>query len=147
MAFFLLMNLFLLNSGVAAELTIIGPCSESPLSKQSLEIFTGDTVGTSTIRQLDNLGIPYLGTERGLHSIYDTPTGSQAIEVVSATEYLAYGWCYSVNGFEPADYPDEFAVSENDSILWWFGYAHFKDGRWIAQCNPSYLRASPQFCP
>lgn len=130
----------------AAQLSFIGPCDSNPLVQIEFNANEGETVGSATIEQLNTAFIPYLGTERGLNSIFNTPIGIDAIELVSEQEYLAYGWCYSVNGFEPSNFPNEYAIAQDDKILWWFGYAHFKDGKWITQCRLSYLRQSAQFC-
>lgn len=130
----------------AGTISFIGPCQKTPVFTQ--EFFTvHNSVGAITVDILSMNSIPFKGTEKGMNSIFKTPTGLDAMEVISDTEMMAYGWCYSVNGFEPAEYPSDYFVAEADDILWWFGYAHYKNGKWITQCTPSHLRKSKQFCP
>lgn len=131
------------NAGI---ISFVGPCSEEPLFSTELKNSEGLSVGTMTIDTLKTYSIPFLGTEQGMNSIFDTPTGLAAMEVISDTEMLAHGWCYSVNGFEPNTYPNEVMLKNGDNILWWFGYAHYKDGQWITQCTPAFQRRSAQFC-
>lgn len=137
---------FTLSNGVAGTISFVGPCEKAPLAINEFHNVQGKTIGEVTIESLDKLAVPYAGNDRGLNSVFSTPTGLEAMEVISDTEMLAYGWCYSVNGFEPALFPSEITAKENDTILWWFGYAHFKDGEWITQCTPSYERRADQFC-
>ena len=70
----------------------------------------------------------------------------KAIEIVSENEMYAYGWCYSVNGFEPNVYPHEVFINPegDDQIIWWFGFAHYLNGQWLSMCEPSYER-KPDF--
>lgn len=145
---FKIITLFLISSSVfGASLTIIGPCEETPLFKQEVLFQDTDTVGSLTIKTLELNKIPFQGTEVGINSIFKTPTGLDALEVISETEMMAYGWCYSINGLEPNVFPNEIPISQNsDKILWWYGYAHFKDGNWISQCEPSFKRKPSQFC-
>lgn len=142
----LLISMLLTFSSHAGVLKIVGPCSKTPVIKHDFSLEASSTVGKLSVDLFDEHGVPYIGSELGINSILDTPTGSDAMEIISNSEMLAYGWCYSVNGFEPGEYPNKVAVKTGDEVLWWFGYAHYKDGEWIAQCTPSYQRMSPKFC-
>lgn len=143
---FLIFLLVLTQNIFAASISIIGACSEIPLKTIHFKSAPGDSVGSVTIEQLRKTNTPFIGSERGIHSIFATPIGINAMEFLTPTDYMAYGWCYSVDGLEPGSYPDEYFIKNHQQIVWWFSYAHFKEGDWISQCSPSYLRASPQFC-
>ena len=131
----------------AASLSIMTPCDEPLLFRHSFHLGAeGSNVGKQTISTLTQLEIPFEGAEQGISSIFNTPTGLDAIEVISDTEMNAYGWCYSVNGFEPGTYPNEFSIKQQDSILWWYGFAKYKGGKWITQCTPSHERKDSEFC-
>ena len=142
----LIITLMIITEVSAGTISFIGPCSKEPIFERSFSLEKKSNVGKLTIEILEAEGIPYLGTELGINSIFNTATGQEAIEIISDQEMLAYGWCYKVNDFEPGDYPNQVLIEEADNLTWWFGYAHYKNGEWIAQCNPSYLRKSPVFC-
>lgn len=130
----------------AGTISFIGPCDKKPLFTTELKNIEGESVGYITIKTLKAYSIPFKGTEQSLSSIFNTPIGLDAMEILSDTEMLAHGWCYSVNGFEPGTYPNEIILKKNDHILWWFGHAHYNQGKWITQCTPSYQRRSAQIC-
>lgn len=130
----------------AGKLEIVGPCLETPLFSASIQGVDGKSAGAVTVETLTSENIPFAGTERGMNSIFNTPTGLEAVEVLSDSEMLAYGWCYSVNGVEPAKYADQAILKEDDTLKWWFGYARYKDGVWVSQCRPSHVRKPVQFC-
>ncbi len=130
----------------ASSLSLIGPCHEGPAFEQGLKIQSGESVGAYTVRFLEHFGIDYIGSERGMNSILNTPTGMDAMEIISDREMNAYGWCYSVNGFSPEVYPDEFEMKEGDVVKWWFGYAHYYEGQWLTQCSPSFERKPKFLC-
>lgn len=146
MKFFRLLFVFFIVQSYAATLTIIGPCSDEPLFEAQSALSMKTNAGQFTVDTLEERGIPFQGEERGMNSIFNTPVGLEAMEVLSDREMLAYGWCYSVNGFEPALYPNEVILGPEDEVKWWFGYARFLNGEWISQCEPSHIRRSPQFC-
>ena len=141
---------FTLNTCLhAGILSVVGPCQEAPLFSNSFQVKSQEikSIGRVSLEVFEQFQVPYLGTEQGINSIFDTPIGIDAMEVISSSEYLAYGWCYKVNEIEPSEFPHEIQAKNNDVILWWFGYARYKDGQWIEQCTPSYLRRSAKFCP
>lgn len=128
----------------ATVLEFIGPCSEKPLfAEQVTGVYSN--AGTLTVKTLEEKSIPFLGAEEGINSIFSTPVGLDAMEVISDNEMRAYGWCYNVDG----EYPDVFAnqvvvSSETLKVQWIFGYAYYLNGEWISQCEPSY-KIKPQF--
>ena len=138
---------FILSFNIyAGTISFIGPCDESPLATFDTALNSSSNVGSLTIEILEKNNISYIGSELGLNSIFDSPVDKEAIEFLGPNELLAYGWCYSVNGFEPNSYPNEYSVSAEDDILWWYGYAHYKNGQWLTQCMPSYTRKSEFLC-
>lgn len=143
---FIIFLTLLSQSAISGSISFVGPCDTTPLFVEKFDSIEGKNVGEFTVSTLEINQIPFSGSEMGMNSIFNTPTGRDAMEIIGESEFLAYGWCYKINDFEPGHYPHEIPVSDEDHIVWWFGYAHYKDGQWISQCEPSYLRRSPQFC-
>lgn len=120
----------------AAELSpvsfkVIGKNGEVLDSHQD-EVSLPQTAGQVTVHFLEKNQIPFVGDADGIVSIYSL--GSD-LEVLSDTEMKAYGWCYSVNGVVPEDFVHKINITEsNTEIIWFYGYAHYKLGEWIAQC-------------
>ncbi len=128
-------------------LSIIGPCSATPEYKSTQALLKPTTVGQFTIEFLDNNQIPYVGSEEGLNSILNTPYDKKAIEVLGENEMRAYGWCYSVDGLEPAVMPHEFELKGDETVIWWYAFSHWKAGQWLTYCTPAHSVAQPQLCP
>ena len=130
----------------AATMKVQGPCSAEPLVAEEFPINHEETVGAFTVRVFDLLNISYLGNDQGMNSIFETPVGLEAMEVISDNEMMAYGWCYSVNGVQPGIYANEVKLQPSDEVLWWFGYAHYLNGEWLSMCSPSYERQADFLC-
>lgn len=140
----LFLALFLSLPLYAVELTFIGPCQEEFIMRTSVAD-SYESVGELTIETLKKFGIPFKGSYEGLVSAFNTPTGQEALEIVSDEEMRAYGWCFSVNGVAPEVYPHEVLITqETKSITWHFGYARFYRGQWITQCTPAHT-LKPRF--
>jgi len=130
---------------MAHEISVIGPCSEKPLfSAEVADKF--ETVGDLTIHTFNKNGIPYLGNERGINVIFDSPIGDAALEVISDTEMRAYGWCFFVNGEVSMEYGDETYLNPGDKVEWIYSYALYSKGEWKSMCNPSYKIKSEFIC-
>lgn len=132
---------------LASLLTIefIGPCSPKPLLQTTASVNSAADVGALTIMTLRSRGIPFAGTERGLNSAFETPIGDGALEVISDTEMRSYGWCYQVDGLVPEVFPDDYLLDQGmRRITWFFGFAHYKHGQWVSQCEPAY-NIKPKF--
>jgi len=112
---------------IAASLTVefIGPCSERPLLSTTLEAHESSNLGQVTIETLEKFKIQYLGSEAGLNSAFGSPTGMDAVEVISNNEMRSYGWCFEVDGQVPEYYPDTISVSNQKKVTWFFGYDFF----------------------
>ncbi len=98
-----------------------GDLINSEMAKSALLNFDGDETG---IRELN-----------GLKSETEFSTEEKWVK--------AYGWCYSINGEVPMDYAFKvFFQNENDHLRWFYAYAYYHDGKWIAMCIP-YNQAPP----
>jgi hypothetical protein len=134
----ILLAMILSTSAQAVELKFIGPCQEEFIMKTEVKD-EFDNVGELTIATLTKFGIPFQGSPEGLASAFQTPTGKEALEIVSKDEIRAYGWCYSVDGVSPEVYPHEaFISSDTRSVVWHFGFARSYKGQWVTQCTPAY---------
>jgi hypothetical protein len=131
-------------SAYATELKFIGACDEDFVMRTEVnESF--QNVGVLTIQTLKKFGIPFLGNEHGLNTVFNSPIGLDALEIISDTEMRSYGWCFEVNGIIPELFPSEIPLtSEIQSITWFYGYAHYLDGVWKSQCEPAW-KIKPAF--
>jgi hypothetical protein len=131
----------------AASIEFLGPCSVQPLLRARI-LGEPANLGVATIETLERFGVDYEGTEQGLNSAFGTPTGMAAMEVVSDREMRSYGWCYEVDGKVPEVYANEVPMRGVREVRWYFAYAHYFDGQWVAQCVPAH-RLRPRFlnCP
>jgi hypothetical protein len=128
----------------AQTIEFIGPCSERPLFSQEYGN-KFETVGDLTVHALDKNRIPYLGDEQGINSVFDTPVGMDALEVLSDTEMRSYGWCYFVDGKMSSDYANKYYLKPTDKkVQWIFGYARFVKDQWVSMCEKAY-KIKPKF--
>lgn len=131
----------MISLALALNLSIefIGPCGPNPLLKTTVKQDSSESVGSSSISTLDRYEVNYIGSDRGLNSIFDTPIGSEALEIISDNEMRSYGWCFEIDGAIPEVYPDSFPLLDvKREIKWFFGFAHYLNGEWISQCEPAY---------
>lgn len=130
----------------ALEVEFVGPCSEVPLYSATISSTDVNDVGSLSIMVLEKANIPFKGTSAGINQIFHTPIGLDAMEVISDQEMMSYGWCYEIDGEIPEVYPNEIGLEGIQKISWFYGYAHYLDGQWIAQCQKGHLRHSPYLC-
>jgi hypothetical protein len=136
---------FVYFSAQAATFEVIGPCSEKPILSSKISIQADETVGQFTVRSLTQASMPFVGSDHGIKSINGTPTGDESLEIISNEEMRAYGWCYKHNGIEPAVYPHEIKmISDDDKILWVYGYSFYSRGKWLTMCEPAW-KLKPDF--
>lgn len=140
--------LFLFSSNaLAVQFQVVGACSDKPAYDLAMAPKDADeSVGALSLRIFTDKKIPYHGTEAGFSSILGTPEGDDAIEVISDSEMRAYGWCYHIDGKEPQLLPDEVKVSDAKNILWFYGFATYKDGDWKDYCTPAYTIKPDKIC-
>ena len=143
--FWVILALLVSLPAPALEITFVGPCDSTPLASTSLQAPDHSSVGDLTIAVLSEAGHPFEGTAQGLLSAFGTPTGLDALEVVSDEELRAYGWCFLVNGQLPDLTADAVPVTQElREIRWFFGYATSRRGEWIDMCRPA-AELKPKF--
>ena len=132
----------------AANIKVVGPCFKKPVFEKDFKIKNfKDSATKISIEIFKDNGIAYQGDEDGFTSILNTPSGAEAIEMVSRGKMRFYGWCFSVNGVLPQTMPSAFYFSNaSDKITWFYGYSTFDNGKWTDSCQPSYKIKAPQFC-
>ena len=139
----LIPTLFLASISLEAlEWKIIDPC-RNEIVYSGRENWEGElpNVGAFTLSVLAQNSIPFQGDEYSITSILNAPHGDEAIDIVSEREMFLYGWCYSVNDKLAEVMPGDYIFqSSEDSLIWFYGYSHFRDGAWLSMCSPSYLR-------
>ncbi len=125
-------------------LEFIGPCSSKPLFKQEIRESQA-TVGHTTVASLDKKKILYTGSAQGIQSVFGTPVGMDAMEVISDFEMRSYGWCYKVDGETPEVFPHDYPITaKTKRITWFYGFAHYLNGEWISQCEAAH-KIKPDF--
>jgi hypothetical protein len=93
------------------------------------------TIGDITIEVLEKNQIAYEGSTAGLNSLMGL---GNDMEVLSDQEMKAYGWCFSLDGKVPETMSDEtLVITQDSSVVWFYAFAHYKNGQWIKQCSPS----------
>ena len=121
-------------------------CKETPLFEKKIDIDISENLGEVTVKILEKSGIDYVGSAGGMNSINNTPTGLDALEVLSDVELRAFGWCYSVNGQVISEYTDKYYLKQNDEVKWFFAFAHYYKGKWLTMCTPARTLASSSLC-
>ena len=125
-------------SAMAYEISFVGPCDQKPIIASEMGTKFA-TVGDLTVHFLRKNKIPFKGSERGINTVFNTPVGDAAIEVISNTEMRAYGWCYFVDDLGPDVFADEYPLDGSiKKIEWIFGFAHYKNGEWLTSCTPAF---------
>ena len=90
------------------------------------------TVGQVSVEFFEQNQIPFVGDIDGIVSIYGL---SSDLDIISDTDMKAYGWCYSVNDIVPEDFVHKINITEQTTeLIWFYAYAYYKAGEWIAQC-------------
>jgi hypothetical protein len=144
---FFFLSFFSALSAFAASYEIVGPCQAEATYKGDFPITDPISVGDMTMAILINQQIPYEGSTQGINSMMNTPTGNDAIEILSNSEVRAYGWCYEVDGVQPALMPGEYTLTGNEHVRWFYAYSVFRSGRWVSYCEPAYNVKPAPLCP
>ena len=123
----------------AAQIRVENPCAGDPWLDADVAGVEGQSVGSLTIEALERFHLPFSGQESNLSSIRSLPRAEHTLEVINATDMRAYGWCFHVNGVEPAVMPDQVKVTHaSDRITWFLAYAEMVGGTWVSMCNPTH---------
>jgi hypothetical protein len=122
----------------AVEFSVQERESVSILTRSNVAVLRGDSLGSLTDRILSEAarreGLDYEGNDGGVIRIAGL---GNAISVISDTEMKAYGWCFRLNGEVPELMANEVTdLGETDVVEWYYAYAHYRGGEWIAQCRP-----------
>ena len=141
----LIIGLLFASSVFSSTLEFYGPCNDEPLFKvKSTKSF--NSVGEFSVHYLDQEGIPYVGSDSHLQSVFNTPTGLDAIEVLSDTSMRSHGWIFSVNDVVPSVYPDKLELGPDDVVKWFYGYVEYENGVWGSEYLPTHLIKPGIFC-
>jgi hypothetical protein len=144
--FILISTIFTFNSYAAVDFTINSLCADKDIVKTTVDadqVYLGDL----TLKLLDQNKITYVGWNDGMSSIQNSPTGDDAIQVVSDTELRAFGWCYKIDGTVSESMPDAILIDKSvHSIRWYYGFAHYVKGNWISQCEDDKMIVRKLFC-
>lgn len=140
-------SLFISVSVHAVTWKVFGPCSDQPVYQGTYQADLTKSVGEVSIEIFNQNKIPYIGTDAGFNSINNSPTGLDAMEVISDTEMRAYGWCYTVNGQVLTAMPDQMKLkTQQDTLNWFYGYSTNIKNQWKDYCSPGYWIKAKQFC-
>ncbi len=141
--------LFLLYtfSANAAQLKIVGPCSEIPSLQKEEQLGSSLSVGAFTLQVLKKYQVPFEGTESNINAIQKSPQGKDAFDYISPTFYRVYGWCYTLDGVEVQKTPDQVRISNSSRVSWTYSFSTYKDGQWLEMCAPSWKLKSKKICP
>lgn len=135
----LAMVFFLPIPAWAVQWEVVGQGSPEPAYRGSFSADLSRSVGQISVQIFTDQKIPFIGNEAGLNSLLNTPTGDALLVVVNDDTLRAYGWCYELDGVQPAEMPDKVYFPKQDSTLrWFFGYALYEKGEWRSYCNPAY---------
>lgn len=135
-------------SALAFDVQFIDPCSNRPLISEQFSYVRKTNVGEMSLRALDENQVIYQGTAQGLSQIFGSPIGMDAMVVISDNEMLSYGWCFEVDGKIPEVYPDSYIIKPTTkNVKWFYGYAHYLDGKWVGQCLKNHSRRPEMSCP
>lgn len=132
MKWFLLLSL-ILSTTVHALSFEVSYQGQVLFAQDQYEINLDEHLGLPTIELLNQSGLDYEGGTYGLKSL--SGLGNKIVQI-SANEMKAYGWCFSIDSQVPETMIDETYTQNQESHLrWFYAYAHYKNGQWIAQCQ------------
>ncbi len=144
---FIFVALFVLaQSTFALNFKVFGPCQDQALLDIDTEISKSISAGELTVELFNKNHVPYLGATAYMQSIYNTPFGLDAMEVVSDSYMRSHGWVYSVNGNVPDTYPHEVFVTNDAQVIWYFGYVVYDSGVWATEYLYTNKIKPEQFC-
>ncbi len=143
------LSLLLSINSFAADvnISIIGACTSDTLYQKTYDEFPAIwTIGDVSIDFFEKEGLQWDGSRIGVEQLIEIPTEDNELVILSDKEMLAYGWCYSVNGEVPEEYPHKITILPGDRIVWYFAYSRYLEGKWVSQCVPSYQSPRQEFC-
>jgi hypothetical protein len=128
------------------DFTINSICNDQDILNKNIsseQITLGDLV----INLLNQNKINYVGTRDSITKIENSPSGDDAIQILGKTEFRVFGWCYKINDVISENMPNEIVIDETvKSIRWYFGFAHYANGKWNSQCEEDKALLKELFC-
>ena len=126
---------------------IIGPCKKNPLHKGQFHLKDlSQNVGLTSLALFKENKISFEGNEGNIKNIEGFPGENDFISL-GPDNYRSLGWCYEINGVQPAVYMNKaFFKSNRDHLTWVLGQASFIDGEWTEYCSPVFSFQYPFFC-
>lgn len=133
---FVLFSFFISFDSSATTFIVKDPKTATELLSTEMTIHENETLGSVTVEQFEKAvrhkSLTYKGDESAILSINEI--GSE-LKVISNREMKAYGWCFKIDGFIPETMPDQTFLNGNEiNITWFYGYAHYLNGKWVGQC-------------
>jgi hypothetical protein len=143
----LLLTSFYTQLGYSFTFDLVGPCSPKPVFHTQINLISvPQTLGQATVAILKQNRIPFDGSQEGIRSILNTPTGDDALEIISDSEMRAYGWCVTIDGRMPKLMPDQIQLKGTEHVLWFYGFSHYVAGKWISMCEPAFKVRPASLC-
>lgn len=120
----------------ALSFKVQDPCSSKILFEKEVELGSPSDLAALTLDVLNQSDIPFDANVSGVKSIFNTPVGLDALDVISDSQMRAYGWCYKIDGEVSEQFAYEQMISSlNQSITWYYGYAYYSSGLWYKICQ------------
>lgn len=141
--------LFMSELALAVDVKVSSLCDKDLSYSLSFELEEGRSVLDYTVETMDFHNLDYVAYENGISQVFESPTGMDALEVLSDRDMRSYGWCYLTSSVEglPSIMPNELIVNDQaETIHWFYGYAAMKNGQWISYCVPVYEQKPDFIC-
>lgn len=135
------------TASLAATLEVRDPCKDASAHRFALPpLADGQTVGQVSMDTFEREKVPYIGSELGMNSILNTPVGEPSMEFPGPGQLKVYGWCFELNGQQPTEMPDKIFLKNGDHLVWFYGYALWKDREWKTYCSPAHESPLKNYC-
>lgn len=144
--FTLFISLFSSSASFALNFKVYGPCSDEALFEKNVTLAKEVSVGELTVFLFDKYDVPYIGANSYMQSIFNSAFGLDAMEVLSDTHMRSHGYIYSVDGVVPTVYPHEVFVTNEDEVVWYYGYVEYNLGVWGSEYLYTNKIKPSQFC-
>lgn len=135
-----------ISNSYALTFKVYGPCDDAPLFSTKVNLEGSTTAGALSVKIFNENQIPYIGADSYMQSIFNSPFGLDAMEVLSDTHMRSHGFIYSVSGVVPETYPNEVYVTNDDEVIWYYGYVEYLEGEWGVDYLYTNKIKPAQFC-
>lgn len=129
----------------ALEFQLFHPCEKKIQIKSEILLNESENALNITLQQLKAHKIPHVTMAGGIKSIFEL-SEDKNLQIIDGKNFIAYGWCYSVNGQFPEIMPDQYMVVNTDVITWFLGSSHYRDGQWVTYCQPVHESENNFYC-